>query len=306
MKKNIIRGVLAVLVAAVIVVIFNGFYTVPLKQYVAVRQFGRIIHVVETPGLKFKVPFIQSIQRIPACLHIYDIPASDVITKDKKSMIADDFVLWRVVNPTRYIQALNAMEARAQERIEAAVYNATKTAISSMTQDEVIEARGERLIQLITEDANDSMTEYGIDIELAQIKMLDLPSDNKEAVYQRMISERQNIAAQYEAEGNSEKQKIINQTDRTVAVMKAEAEKEAAILEAEGEATYMSTLQEAYNTPAKADFYNFIRSLDALKASLTGKEKTIILNRDSELAQLLYGDKVEPEFHPEAETEAAE
>ena len=208
-------------------------------------------------------------------------------------MIADDFVLWKVVNPTRYIQSLNAVEARAEERIEAAVYNATKTVISSMTQDEVIESRGERLIHLITEDANNSMTEYGIDIELAQIKALDLPADNKEAVYTRMISERQNIAAQYEAEGNSEKQKIINQTDRQVAVMKAQAEKEAAIIEAEGEAAYMAALQEAYNTQDKADFYNYIRSLDALKASLSGDNKTIVLDKDSELAKILYGNALE-------------
>ena len=289
MKKYVTRIVLIAVLLAVASVIANGMYTVPQKQYVAVRQFGRIVKVVETPGLKFKIPYIQSIQRIPASINIFDIPASDVITKDKKSMIADDFVLWKVVNPTRYIQSLNAVEARAEERIEAAVYNATKTVISSMTQDEVIESRGERLIQLITEDANDSMTEYGIDIELAQIKALDLPTDNKEAVYQRMISERQNIAAQYEAEGNSEKQKIINQTDRQVAVMKAQAEKEAAIIEAEGEATYMATLQEAYNTQDKADFYNYIRSLDALKASLKGKDKTIVLDKDSELAGILYG-----------------
>ena len=289
MKKNLLKGVLIAVLLLILATATGAFYTVPRRQFVAVRQFGRIVRVVETPGLKFKVPFIQNIQRIPACTNIFDIPASDVITKDKKSMIADDFVLWRVVNPTRYIQSLNAVEARAQERIEAAVYNATKTVISSMTQDEVIESRGERLIQMITEDSNNSMTEYGIDIELAQIKALDLPADNKEAVYTRMISERQNIAAQYEAEGNSEKQKIINQTDRQVAVMKAQAEKEAAIIEAEGEAAYMAALQEAYNTQDKADFYNFIRSLDALKASLSGDNKTIVLDKDSELAKILYG-----------------
>ena len=293
MKKNLLKGVLIAVLLLILATATGAFYTVPRRQFVAVRQFGRIVRVVETPGLKFKVPFIQSIQRIPACTNIFDIPASDVITKDKKSMIADDFVLWRVVNPTRYIQSLNATEARAQERIEAAVYNATKTVISSMTQDEVIESRGERLIQMITEDSNNSMTEYGIDIELAQIKALDLPADNKEAVYTRMISERQNIAAQYEAEGNSEKQKIINQTDRQVAVMKAQAEKEAAIIEAEGEAAYMAALQEAYNTQDKADFYNFIRSLDALKASLSGDNKTIVLDKDSELAKILYGSALE-------------
>ena len=104
-----------------------------------------------------------------------------------------------------------------------------------------------------------------------------------------MISERENIAASYAAEGNSEAKKIRNDTDRKVTVMLANAEKSAAQLVGEGEAQYMQILQEAYNTPEKAEFYNFIRSLDALKNSMTGKEKTVILDKNSELAKLLYG-----------------
>ena len=289
MMKKVLKS-LAVIAALIVLLIVTGsFYTVPIKQYAAVRQFGRIVRVEETPGLKFKIPFIQNVQRISAATTLYDIPASDVITKDKKSMIADTYVLWKVTEPVKYIQSLNALDARANERIEAAVYNATKNVISSMTQDEVIEARGERLTEMITKDANSDIGGYGIVILQAQIKSLDLPDDNKEAVYERMISERQNIAASYTAEGNSEAQKIRNDTDRQVTIMQAQAQRQAAILEAEGEAQYMETLQEAYNTKDKADFYNYTRSLDALKASLKGNDKTIILDKDSELAKILYG-----------------
>jgi membrane protease subunit HflC len=108
-----------------------------------------------------------------------------------------------------------------------------------------------------------------------------------------MISERQNIAASYTAQGESEAQKIRNETDKKVTVMVADANKNAEILIAEGEAEYMKILQEAYNTEEKADFYNYIRSLDALKASLSGKEKTIMLDKDSELAKILYGEKID-------------
>ena len=287
------KAVKRILIGVVILALFLGFtgclYTVPVKQYVAVRQFGKIVNVVETPGLKFKLPFVQTIQRISAATILYDIPASDVITKDKKSMISDNYVLWRVSNPTLYIQTLNAVEARAEERIEAAVYNSLKKIISSMTQDEIIAARGERLTTLITDDANGDIQVYGIEIIQSQIKALDLPDDNKEAVFSRMISERENIAAGYTAEGEAEAQKIRNETDRRVAVMQAEAEKQAAEIVAEGEAEYMAILQEAYNSPDKAAFYNFIRSLDALKVSLRGGDKTLILDKDSELARLLYG-----------------
>ena len=289
MSKLIAKIAAVVLGVAVLLIAAGSFYTVPQKQYAAVRQFGRIVEIKDTPGLKFKIPFIQNVQRISAATILYDIPASDVITRDKKSMIADNYVLLRVTDPTKYIRTLDAVELRAEERIEAAVYNALKNVISSMSQDEVIEARGERLTVLITEEANSDITDYGIEIIQSEIKSLDLPDDNKESVYERMISERQNIAATYKAEGNAEAQKIRNQADRDVSVMKADARRQAAIIEGEAEAEYMKILEEAYNTADKADFYNYIRSLDALKSSMTGSNKTIILDKDSELAKILYG-----------------
>ncbi len=289
MKKKSGKLIAVILALVLVVLLYNSLYTVQPKQYVAVRQFGRIVNVIDTPGLKMKVPFIQTIQRISAATILYDIPASDVITKDKKSMISDNYVLWHVTNPTLYIQTLNAIDARAAERIEAAVYNSLKKIISSMTQEEIIAARGERLTQLITDDANGDIRVYGIEIIQSQIKALDLPEDNKAAVFTRMISERENIAAGYTAEGAAEAQKIRNETDRRVTVMTAEAEKQAASILAEGESEYMRILQEAYNSSDKEAFYDFTRSLDALKASLSGDSKTIMLDKDSELAKILYG-----------------
>ncbi len=288
--KGMIRNIIIVIIAAAAVILIAASpYAVQPNEYAAVRQFGRIVRIVDTPGLKFKVPFIQNVQTISKRTTLYDVPLSDVITRDKKSMIADNYVLWKVTDPTKYIRTLDAIESRAEERIEAAVYNALKNVISSMTQDEVIEARGEKLTQMLTDEANSDIGDYGIEVITAEIKSLDLPDDNKEAVYDRMISERQNIAASYTAQGESEAQKIRNETDKNVTVMKADARKEAEILIAEGEAEYMKILQEAYNTEDKADFYNYTRSLDALKKSLSGKNKTIILDKDSELAKILYG-----------------
>ena len=288
MKKKITGTLIVIIIIVAAVILGNSLYTVHQKEYVAVRQFGKIVRVESDPGLKMVTPFVQTTQRISAATKIYDIPASDVITKDKKSMITDTYVLWKVVEPVKYIQSLNALDARAQERIEAAVYNATKTAISSMTQDEVIESRGELLTNLITSDANSDMSGYGIEIVKAEIKALDLPDDNRTAVYERMISERNNIAASYEAEGAAEAQKIKNETDKKVSILKAEAERTAAKLAGEGEAEYMKTLSEAYNTEDKAEFYNFMRSLDAFEESLGKGEKTIILDKNSELARMFY------------------
>ena len=287
-KGGFISYLIIGLIIVFAIILGSSTYIVHQNEYVTVRRFGKIVAIAKEPGLHFKTPFIDSTQSITAKVILYDIPASDVITKDKKSMITDTYVIWKVEDPLKYVQTLNAIEARAEERIEASVYNATKNAISSMSQDEVIEARGEQLTQLITQEANSDMEGYGISVVQAQIKALDLPDDNKQAVYERMISERNNIAASYTAQGDAEAQKIHNETDKQVAIIKAEAEKNAAVLEAEGESAYMETLSKAYDTEDKAEFYSYIRGLDALKKSLVG-EKTLVLDKNSELAKILYG-----------------
>ncbi len=287
-KKSFLSVFVIIILIAALFLFGAATYIVHQNEYVTVRRFGKIIAIADDPGLHVRTPFIDDVQTISAKAVLYDIPASDVITKDKKSMITDTYVIWRVTDPLKYVQTLNALTARAEERIEASVYNATKNAISSMTQDEVIEARGEHLTNLISEEANNDMTGYGITIVQAQIKALDLPDDNKNAVYERMISERNNIAASYTAQGDAEAQKIHNETDKQVAIVKAQAEKDAAKLVAEGESEYMATLSKAYDTEEKSDFYSYIRGLDALKASLKG-DKTIVLDKNSELAKILYG-----------------
>lgn len=269
---------------------FNSTYSLKENEYGIKLQFNKIVAIDDQAGLYYKIPFMQNVRKVPKSIQLYDIRPSDVMTSDKKSMIADMYILWRVSDPTVYYQTLNANVNNAKDRTGITVYNSVKSVISSMTQDEIIEARGEKLTQTITADANPDIQKYGIEIVQAQLKSLDLPDDNKQAVYERMISERNNIAASYTAEGESKAKKIQNETDKQVAILKAQAEKKSAKLKAEGEAKYMETLQQAYNDKDKADFYNYIRSLDALKVSLSGKgEKKLMLGRDSELANILYG-----------------
>ena len=141
----------------------------------------------------------------------------------------------------------------------------------------------------VTREVSEETKIYGIEVVDVKVKRLDLPADNEEQVYQRMISERQNIAAGYIADGEYESNVIKNSTDREVSVLISEAKAKAEKIRAEGEAEYMRILSEAYNDTSKAEYYNYLRSLDALKASLKGSNKTIILNEDSEIARLLQG-----------------
>ena len=203
-------------------------------------------------------------------------------------MITDSYVLWKITDPVKFAQTLNGSVGNAENRLNTIVYNSTKNVISSLLQEDVISGRDGELSQAVLENIGDSLDQYGIEILSFETKHLDLPSDNKTAVYTRMISERDNIAATYTAEGNSEAQMIKNTTDKEVTEMLSEANKDAEILIAEGEAEYMRILSEAYADSSRTEFYSFVRSLDALKISMTGDNKTIILSQDSPIAQIFY------------------
>lgn len=275
-------------VAAVALLGASMVVTYP-NEYKLIRQFGEIVKVVEEPGISFKVPFVQTSSSIPRALQIYDIPKSDVITKDKKSMIADAFVLWKISDPVLFTRHLNGQVAQAQSRISASVFSSMKSVISNMDQAEIIENRDGKLALDISGNIGDSLNGYGIEVLAVETKSLDMPDDNKQAVYDRMISERNNIAASYTAQGNSSAQKIKNDTTKEVSVMKSKAQADAEKVKAEGEAQYMQILSNAYNDSSKADFYNFVRSLDAAKNSLKYGDNTLILDKSSPIVQIFYG-----------------
>ena len=287
MKKKLGSAFGVVILVAGVGVLGTSPFVIRENQYGLVREFGRIERVISDSGLYFKIPFIQEKDTVTKELLLYDIAKSDVITQDKKSMIVDSFVLWRVIDPKVFAQTLNTSEQNAEGRINVAVYNSIKNVISSMTQSDIIAARGQKLTNLIMENVT-GIHQYGIEITTVEIKLLDLPEDNKNAVFERMISERDNIAATYTAEGNSDAQKIKNTTDKETTVMISEAEMNAEILKAEGEAEYMREIANAYDGEQKADFYRFTRSLDAVKSSIRGGNKTIILDKDSPITQIFY------------------
>ena len=276
-------------VSAVVVAVGASVTVTQQNEYKLIRQFGKVDRVISSSGISFKIPFIESTQSLPKETLLYDLAASDVITKDKKTMISDSYVLWKISDPLKFAQTLNSSVESGESRINTAVYNATKNAISSMSQDQVITSRDGALSDMVMEAIGTNMDQYGIELLKFETKQLDLPDDNKEAVYERMISERDNIAATYKAEGNSEAKVIRNKTDKEVAIQISDAKKQAEILEAEGEQEYMKILAQAYGEEDRSEFYSFVRSLDALKTSMKGEDKTVILSADSPIAQIFEG-----------------
>ena len=276
-------------VSAVVVAVGASVTVTQQNEYKLIRQFGKVDRVISSSGISFKIPFIESTQSLPKETLLYDLAASDVITKDKKTMISDSYVLWKISDPLKFAQTLNSSVESGESRINTAVYNATKNAISSMSQDQVITSRDGELSDMVMEAIGTNMDQYGIELLKFETKQLDLPDDNKEAVYERMISERDNIAATYKAEGNSEAKVIRNKTDKEVAIQISDAKRQAEILEAEGEQEYMKILAQAYGEEDRSEFYSFVRSLDALKTSMKGEDKTVILSADSPIAQIFEG-----------------
>lgn len=288
MKKKSHLIIAAFVLLAAIVVAESSFVVTYPNEYTIIKQFGKIESVRREPGLSFKVPFIQTAETIQNEVLLYDLAVSDVMTKDKKSMIADCFVLWRIEDPYKYTQTLSAQKSNAEFRIDNIVYNSLKNVISSLSQEEVISGLDGQLTQTIMENIGDTLEQYGITLLAVETKSLDLPDENKSAVYERMISERNNIAATYQAEGQEEAKEISNNTTAEIIVMQSEADAQAAEIIGKGEAEYMRILSDAYNDPEKADFYLFLRSLDAAKATMRGDNKTLIINETSPIAQIFY------------------
>lgn len=284
--------VIAVCYAVIIVgyLLFSACTAVTLpNEYTVIKQFGKVVDIKENNnngfGLTFKIPFIQSEDKLPKTLIVYDLPVSNVMTSDKKTMVADCFTLWAIEDPMAFVKELNSSRATAESRIDVNVYNALKNTISKTSQDEVISGRNGSLTKSISENVGDSLDSYGIKLKTIETKHLDLPDTNKDAVYKRMISERNKIAASYKAEGDKEAQKIKNETNKQVQIIKSEASAEAEKIIAEGEAEYMKILKGAYGSSEKAEFYAFVRALDAAKVSLN-EDDVLYLSEDNPLASL--------------------
>ncbi len=287
MKKWIITGIVLVLA---VVLLSTAMYTVKENEYACTVRFSKIIDTVDQPGLHFKVPFLDSVKTFPKAVMLYDIPPSEVLTSDKQNMTVDNYILWKVSDPKLFYQTLGTT-VEAEDRLNALTYNALKTVMGTLAQQDIInmDDGGERnaIYESITQTVDSLAATYGIEVVDVKIKRFDLPESNENAVYTRMISERNQIAEKYTADGNYEASIIRNDVDKQVNILISNAKAQAAQLEAEGEAEYMRLLAEAYNTADKQDFYTFNLALDALKQTLTGEEKTVILDADSPLAQLL-------------------
>ena len=289
MKKKIF---LIAVIALLVIVLANSVYTVRENQYACRVQFSKIVDTTAESGLHFKIPFIESIKYFSKATQLYDIPPSEVLTSDKQNMTVDCYILWQISDPLKFYQSLGSATV-AEDRLNNLTYNQLQTVMGTLAQADIVNmedgAKRNEIYEGIAATVDGAAAQYGIHVVDVKIKQFDLPESNLNAVYTRMISERNQMAEKYTAQGNQEATMIRNEVDRDVNIMLSNAKAQAAQLEAEGEAEYMRLLAAAYDSDDKKDFYEFTLALDALKKSLTGEEKTVILDAGSELAQILMG-----------------
>ena len=289
MKKKIF---LIAVVALLVIVLANSVYTVRENQYACRVQFSKIVDTTAESGLHFKIPFIESIKYFSKATQLYDIPPSEVLTSDKQNMTVDCYILWQISDPLKFYQSLGSATV-AEDRLNNLTYNQLQTVMGTLAQADIVNmedgAKRNEIYEGIAATVDGAAAQYGIHVVDVKIKQFDLPESNLNAVYTRMISERNQMAEKYTAQGNQEATMIRNEVDRDVNIMLSNAKAQAAQLEAEGEAEYMRLLAAAYDSDDKKDFYEFTLALDALKKSLTGEEKTVILDANSELAKILMG-----------------
>ncbi|NLK63862.1 MAG: protease modulator HflC [Tissierellia bacterium] len=291
-KKKGKSGFLIKLIIFIVLVISitNTAYIVRENEYAYVTRFSKFVKIQDAAGLHFKIPLLDKIEKIPQYRMMYDIPPSEVLTGDKKTLVVDNFTVWQIDDPYTFMRTVSRI-SEMENRIDAVVYNAVKNTLGTMDQTAIINSDNSSIDDVndkITELVNAQLKNYGVSTVAVEIKRLDLPKDNESAVYNRMISERTQMAESFRAEGNLEASKVINETDKEVGILMSKAAARAEELKGQGESEYMKIIAEAYSTEDRMNYYEFIRSLEALKIAMKG-EKTLILPADSFIVRVLNG-----------------
>ncbi|WP_449537217.1 protease modulator HflC [Ferdinandcohnia sp. Marseille-Q9671] len=283
-------GITLLIILIMIGIVLVNLFIVREGEYKVIRQFGEVVRIVETPGLSYKIPFIQSVETLPKYQMIYDVEEAEINTKDKKRMMIDNYAIWRIEDPKQMISTTRTV-VNAEAKLDEFVYSAIRTELGNLNYDEIInDEKSERgsLNDRITEIVNGNLKEdkYGIVVTDIRMKRTDLPAENEQSVYTRMISERDSTAQDYLSRGDARKNEIEAETDREVKVIISKAQADAEVIRSEGEGEAARIYNEAFSKDP--EFYNLFRTLESYKTTIDG-ETVIILPADSPYAQLLMG-----------------
>jgi len=280
MKKGTL---IIVLIVAILFLANLSLFIVDETRQAIVLQFGKPIRAISEPGLSWKIPFIQNVVFFEDRLLVYDAAPTEIITKDKKTLIVDNYARWRIIDPLKFLQTVRDLNG-AQARLDDIVYSELRVDLGLFNMSEIVSEKREGIMERVTEVSNEKANTYGIEIVDVRIKRVDLPPENEKYIFERMRAERERIAKQYRAEGQEESAKIIAETEREKTVILAEAYKTAQTLKGEGEAESIRIYAESFNQDP--EFYKFYRTLEAYRVTFIDKT-TVLLSTDSEFLKYL-------------------
>ena len=264
----------------------TSIFIVDETEQVVVLQFGKPVRIITEPGLHIKVPFpIQEKNVFDNRLLEYDSPPEEILSKDKKSLIVDNYVRWQIVDPLQFLKTVQAIPT-ALSRMDDIVYSELRRELGTHDMVEIITENREELMEKVTVASNKATLDYGIEVVDVRIRRVDLPSQNEESIYARMDAERKRQANKFRSEGEEEAQKIRATTDRDKTIILADAYKQAERIRGEGDAKAVEVYADAYSADPK--FYEFVRTLDAYKKIIDDKTM-LVLPSDSRLFKLLLG-----------------
>lgn len=279
MKKSIL-----VIISLVLIVFFTTVYIVDERQQVVILQLGKPVRTITEPGLHFKLPVpFQNAVTFDDRLLEYDVAPEEILSNDKKTLIVDNYVRWRIKDALLFLQTVQAIP-NAVTRLDDIVYSELRRELGTHNMSEIITETREEIMEIVTVASDEATNQYGIEVVDVRIKRVDLPRENEESIYARMDAERKRQANKFRSEGEEEAQKIRATTEKDKTIILADAYKKSEEIRGEGEARALEIYANAYNKDA--DFYEFMRTLEAYKKVIDGKT-TLVLPADSKLFKTL-------------------
>ena len=282
------KKALSLLLPVIALVGFSSIFIVDETEQVVILQLGKPVKTVTKPGFNVKLPFpIQEKITFDDRLLEYDSPPEEILSKDKKSLIVDNYVRWKIVDPLQFLKTVQAIPT-AKSRMDDIVYSELRRELGTHDMVEIITENREEIMDVITRESNSATLDYGISVVDVRIRRVDLPAQNETSIYARMEAERKRQANKFRSEGEEEAQKIRAATDRDKTIILADAYKEAERIRGEGDAKAVQVYARSYSSDPK--FYEFVRTLDTYKKVVDDKT-TLVLPSDSKLFKLLLDGK---------------
>ena len=282
------KRLLALILPVLGLVGLSSIFIVDETQQVVILQLGKPVRTITKPGFNAKLPFpFQERIVFDDRLLEYDSPPEEILSKDKKSLIVDNYVRWKIVDPLQFLKTVQAIPT-AKSRMDDIVYSELRRELGTHDMVEIITQNREEIMDVVTKASNEATLSYGISVIDVRIRRVDLPSENEESIYARMEAERKRQANKFRSEGSEEAQKIRAATDRDKTIILADAYKEAEKIRGEGDAKAVQVYARSYSSDPK--FYEFVRTLDAYKKVVDDKT-TLVLPSDSKLFKLLIEGK---------------